>query len=117
MSRVDHPHTDELSFRRAFASLAFYKAPASQSLDTIRVFILLALTIWVAHFWHSAQFGLYADDYLTVSQGLASGERVWSYVKKAVLTFEYGRPIGYIFLGLFSFIGAKLGGLRGIYWF
>jgi hypothetical protein len=116
MLRVESPHTDELNSQRPFSSPASYKGLTSNSLDTIRVFILLAITIWVAHFWHSAGFGLYADDYINVSQALASSSRVWSYVKKAVLTFEYGRPVGYAFLGLFSFLGSKLGGLRGIYW-
>ncbi len=116
MLRVESLHTDDRSSQRAFFSLASYKGPASNSPDTIRAFILLAITIWVAHFWHSADFGLYADDYINVSQALASGSRVWSYVKKAALTFEFGRPIGYALLGAFSFIGVKLDGLRGIYW-
>src|SRR5262249_2895025 len=113
---IDSSDTDATRSERVEPSLESSYEPVSDSLSAISVFILLAITIWVAHFWHSAEFGLYADDYLTVSQGLASGARVWSFLKKTVLTFEYGRPVGYIFLGLFSFLGAKLEGLRGIYW-
>jgi hypothetical protein len=98
------------------AKLRAILLPVSRSLDRVKVFVLLAITIWIAHFWHSASFGLYADDYIFISQPMISGPRLWSFIQTNVLSFAFGRPIGYILFGIPSFLGAKLGGLKGIYW-
>jgi hypothetical protein len=88
-----------------------------RNLHTLKIFGLLAMTIWIAHFWYSASFGLYADDYFTVASSMISGSEFWSYIQRNVVSFAHGRPIGYISVGLLSYLGAKLGGLKIIYFF
>lgn len=80
-------------------------------------FIFLATLIWVAHFWHSASFGLYEDDYNMVSRGMAmSGQELWKTIRAVFLRFEGGKPFHASFVYLLSFLGSKLGGLTILYW-
>jgi hypothetical protein len=78
--------------------------------------VLLALILWVAHYSHFQSLGLYEDDYSHTSPvlgwGLADlGEAIWS----AVVGWDVGRPLGLALSACLAFIGAKLGGLAGIY--
>jgi hypothetical protein len=95
---------------------------ASQSflvgrLNEIKVFCLLALTIWIARFWNYSNFGLYADDYRRIGRSMRMG---WSEILDAIahffLTPGQGRPLHDSFIFFFSFLGAKIGGLQGVYW-
>jgi len=80
-------------------------------------FILLAALIWVAHFWHSASFGLYEDDYNMVSRGMAmSGQELWKTIRAVFLRFEGGKPFHASLVYILSFLGSKLGGLTVLYW-
>lgn len=86
-------------------------------LKKVGPFILLAVLIWVAHFWHSADFGLYEDDYNMVSRGMAmSGQELWKTISGAFLRFEGGKPFHASIVYLLSFLGSKLGGLTVLYW-
>ena len=80
-------------------------------------FILLAVIIWVADFWHSTSFGLYEDDYNMVSHGMAMpGQELWKTIRAVFLRFEGGKPFHASFVYLFSFLGSRLGGLTVLYW-
>ncbi|KPK91135.1 MAG: hypothetical protein AMJ88_14585 [Anaerolineae bacterium SM23_ 63] len=81
-------------------------------------FFLLAALIWVTHFWHSADFGLYEDDYNMVSRGMAmSGQELWEAIRAALLNFEGGKPFHASFVYLLSFLGSNLGDITVLYWF
>lgn len=84
--------------------------------DSVKIFFLLALTTWTAHFWHSASFGLYADDYKFIAQpmGMTVAE-LWELILKTNLTFEQGRPVGFTIAYLLAFIGSKIAGLNAVY--
>jgi hypothetical protein len=80
-------------------------------------FIFIAVLIWVAHFWHSASFGLYEDDYNMVSRGMAmSGQELWKTISAVFMRFEGGKPFHASFVYFLSFLGSKLGGLNVLYW-
>lgn len=74
----------------------------------------LAATVWVAHFLNFLHFGLYEDDYAVVS-GLWRLPDFLENTRSALMDWPQGRPIGYLVLGIFSFVGEKLGGLPVIY--
>lgn len=76
--------------------------------------IFLALTIWVAHFLHFLHFGLYEDDYALIS-GVWRTPDLLDGMKAAITGWPEGRPLGFLLLELFSFIGELAGGLHFIY--
>ena len=87
--------------------------------NQIKVFILLVITTWIAHFWYYTSFGFYEDDWNRVPVGMAmNGFEFGNFILKA---FEpgasQGRPFHPLLIFLFSFIGSKLGGLYIVYWF
>ena len=88
-----------------------------RSLDTVVIFVLLAITVWSAHFWHSASFGLYIDDYSRVAKAMEmTWSELWNTILKIFSGAGQGRPLHGSLIYLFSFLGAKLGGLNAIYW-
>ena len=78
--------------------------------DSLKILVLLAITIWIAHFWHSASFGLYEDD-LWRFAGLEG--KTWSEVWEALQ--DQGRPLHDGLIYLFLFLGFRLGRLHGVY--
>jgi hypothetical protein len=100
--------------------LKYLKASQSfifSSLNEIKVLCILSLTIWIARFWNYTNFGLYADDYRRIGRSMRMN---WLEISDAVahffLTPGQGRPLHDGFIFLFSFLGAKVGGLQGVYW-
>ncbi len=91
---------------------------ASRSWDRSLVLelLVLALTIWVAHYFHFGSLGLYEDDYSHTSPALGWGFRdlVNSSVGELAV-WDLGRPLGFILGPLLAFVGAQLGGLRAMY--
>jgi len=85
-------------------------------MKSIRIYVLLSLIIWLAHFLFAHEFGLYEDDYYFISPPFG-----WDLNKLSIEilnnfeTWPQGRPIGFSLPILFSFIGYNLGGLYGIY--
>jgi hypothetical protein len=78
--------------------------------------LLLATTVWVAHFYHFRSLGLYEDDYTHTSPAL--GWHVSDLASRVIGSFTYwnlGRPLGFALGALLSFLGAQLGGLPGMY--
>ncbi len=84
----------------------------------IKVLLLVGALIWVARYWDSRSFGLYADDYSRIPAGLEMGwDELWSTISWYVLGFRgQGRPFHSSLIYLFSFLGGRLGGLRVLYW-
>jgi hypothetical protein len=76
--------------------------------------VFLSLTIWVAHFLNFLNFGLYEDDYAVIS-GVWRTPDFLNDMKGAITGWSDGRPLGYLLMGLFSFIGERIGGLHLIY--
>jgi hypothetical protein len=99
---------------------AYWKKLGSSRLmrdPTVPALLVFALVIWIAHFWSSAQFGLYEDDWYRVPKTLGIG---WHGLWTLILTSSMpgpsqGRPFHPAFIYLFSFLGFKLGQLRGVY--
>lgn len=74
----------------------------------------LSLTIWVAHFFNFLHFGLYEDDYALISSMWRLPDFLDN-TRSALVGWPQGRPIGFMLLGIFSFVGERLGGLHAIY--
>lgn len=74
----------------------------------------LAVTIWIAHFLRSISFGLYEDDYAVISYMWRLPDFLEN-TRSAVMDLPQGKPIGALMIGIFSFVGHKLGGLQAIY--
>ena len=77
--------------------------------------LLLALVLWVAHYFHFREFGFYEDDYAQISPPLGWNQADLFNYLKWVLTWPQGRPLQYFFTGILSFISGKLGGLSSAY--
>lgn len=94
-----------------------YRLSGSSNLNNLKVFILLAITIWIAYFWHSASFGLYSEDMGFVGDAI---ERSWTgAARHFIMQFKVmpeGRPLQFGLIPLLSFIGFQLGGLQVVYW-
>ena len=90
--------------------------PRLRNSDNLKVFIFLAITIWIAYFWHSASFGLYSEDMSFVGDAM---ERNWyqalSNFKQQIKIMHEGRPLQFGLIPLLSFIGLKMGGLHVAY--
>ena len=85
----------------------------------IKIFILLTVTTWIAHFWYCTSFGFYEDDWgrVPVAMAMTSSELGSFILKSFEPGASQGRPFHPILIFLFSFIGSKLGGLYIVYWF
>lgn len=82
-------------------------------MNEIKVYILLAITSWVAHFWHYRSFGLYEDDLYRITRVMgASWPKVWEIILEGG---GQGRPLHDGMIYALSFLGLKLGGLHSIY--
>jgi hypothetical protein len=81
------------------------------------VFLLLALTVWAARFWHSPSFGLYEDDYTRIPQTLSmTGMDLVDEIIQAFKLFkDHGKPLHSSVIYTLAFLGVRLGGLRGVY--
>ena len=90
--------------------------PRLRNSDNLKVLIFLAITIWIAYFWHSASFGLYSEDMGFVGDAM---ERNWYQALRHFLhqikAMPEGRPLQFGLIPLLSFIGLKLGGLQVAY--
>jgi hypothetical protein len=77
---------------------------------------VLAVAVFVAHFKRFAQFGFYEDDYWSVaaSVGLTVKE-VWARAQNYFQYWPTGRPLNHLLPTLLGYVGARLGGLEGIY--
>jgi hypothetical protein len=80
--------------------------------------ILLALVVWVTHFFHARQFGLYEDDWSRIPY--TAGIRwlqLWRLIWASTVTpdLSQGRPLHPAFIYIFSFLGFKSGSLTGLY--
>lgn len=78
------------------------------------ILLLLGTIIWIANFWHFADFGLYEDDWnrVPVIIGLS-----WDQLFSKIISdagFQ-GRPFHDGLIYLFSFLGFQLGGLQYAY--
>ena len=80
--------------------------------------IFLATITWLAHFWHFTSFGLYVEDHLRVARAMGmGGHQVLNYILGLFLMrYGQGRFLHDGLIYLFSYLGAKLGGLYVVYW-
>ena len=82
----------------------------------LSTFACLALTIWVAHFFHFRDFGFYEDDYAYIYP--ANGRNMSDLLDTLAFVFlkwPQGRPIGFFLPQFFSIISSKLGGVYVVY--
>ena len=86
------------------------------TIERVIIFLFLAAIIWIAHFWYTADFGLYADDYSSVSSAMnPSWQECLNTIIRNFTKFYHGRPISLSLQYLLPFLGWKFGGLRLIY--
>lgn len=86
--------------------------------QTILVIVLLVATVWLARFWRSSEFGFYEDDFWRVTTSMHEPASVLG--RHLIELFEnygrtQGRPLHDGLIRIFSYAGAQLGGLRGVY--
>lgn len=77
----------------------------------------LAVLFWTARYWFVAGFGLYEDDLTIIPRAAAMRfpevlQFIWVYITHL---YGHARPLSDSFIYLFSNLGWRLGGLRGIY--
>lgn len=79
--------------------------------------VVLALVIWIAHFLHSARFGLYEDDWYRVPKAMEiDWHGLWALIRVGFTSgASQGRPLHPAFIYFFSFVGFKCGGLHSVY--
>src|SRR5579883_2371172 len=75
------------------------------------VFVLLALTNWISHFFYFRDFGLYEDDYAFIADAMARDASYLLEKLQYFVLFPQGRPVGFYCAAVLPFIGDKLGGL------
>jgi hypothetical protein len=82
-----------------------------------KIFFILAIAIAIAHFWHVADFGLYADDYARVGKvmSMTAEEIARKLLSLVFLESGQGRPLHDSLIFLLALLGDKLGGLVAIY--
>ncbi len=82
------------------------------------ILLFLIITNFLAHFRLYHNFGLYEDDYFRIPEAMEMSLHELKELSQYLLlkaNATQGRPLHIIFIYLFSFIGAKLGGINGIY--
>jgi len=85
--------------------------------ELVPAIILLGGVLWVARFWHSADFGFYEDDYTLVTRAMASDlPQLLEDVAAQWIVFLQGRPLQPTMVLLLSFVAGRLGGLPEAYW-
>jgi hypothetical protein len=81
------------------------------------VLVLLAALVWIARFWHSTSFGMYEDDYTRIpgvfemTPSELGGQISFAFRYLA----DNAKPLHSTFIFSLAFLGARLGGLSGIY--
>lgn len=89
-----------------------------KKLDRIWIFVLIALVIWVARYWHISSFGLYEDDFTIIPRAVEmNATQLFKYVYSYIVhLYGHARPLSDSFIYIFSHLGWKLGGMQGAYW-
>lgn len=79
--------------------------------------LVLSTSAWVCHFFWSAHFGLYEDDWWRIPLTADLPLRSFVTLLARLLLFRggQGRPLHDSFIYLFSFVGWRLGGLIAMY--
>ena len=78
--------------------------------------VVLALVLWLAHYFHFRFLGLYEDDYSHTSPALGwDPSQLLDMSLRAFVAWNLGRPLGFALGPLLAFLGARLGGLSAIY--
>jgi hypothetical protein len=90
----------------------------SQRLTTLGVISFLAITQWVARYWHSGRFGWYEDDLTIIPRAVQmTNAELWAFVSNYIINFYgHARPLSDSLIYLLSHSGWKLGGMWGAYW-
>ena len=84
--------------------------------EAVLVALVLAITIWVAHFSLSSHLGLYEDDWMFIGQPMGmSWASVVATAEADLRGWPQGRPVGYAAVAVLAFLGNRAGGLEGIY--
>ncbi|MBM2844542.1 MAG: hypothetical protein HW404_2379 [Anaerolineales bacterium] len=75
------------------------------------------IVLWVARYWHSAEFGLYEDDLTHLPSAVQmSWPEVGAFISDVVLHFRgSGHPLHLVFQYVLGGAGWRLGGMWGLY--
>jgi hypothetical protein len=80
--------------------------------------LLFSVLIWITQFWHSRTFGFYEDDYFRIPSALSMNfHQLLHFASKNIFYWGDvdGRPLHEILIYTLSNVGAKIGGLQGLY--
>lgn len=79
-----------------------------REMSKIKIFIILGLLVFIAHYLKYQQFGLYEDDYI-VSDGMSfTWAQTTSNFINCFKSFE--RPVGFFTITFFPYLASKVGG-------
>lgn len=94
------------------------KAQSLKRVTNLSFFVLFAVILWVARYWHSATFGLYEDDQTNIPQMV---QMPWGdllrYVGSYIIhLYGHGRPFSDSLILIFSHLGWQIADIQGMYW-
>lgn len=78
----------------------------------------LGLVLWAAHYWLSARFGLYEDDYTRIPASLQMNGQELVETVRGGLSFlsDSGKPLHSPLIFVLAFLAGKPAGLQSLYW-
>lgn len=79
--------------------------------------VFLAAIFWAAHYFYSAQFGLYEDDLTRIPEAISmSLAGIWDHLVFLMTRYYANRPLHEGFIYILSWLGWQVNDLWGAYW-
>jgi len=99
------------------SSISIRRLPSRARLETLAGLFVLAALVWAAKYWHSAEFGLYEDDYTRTPAAMEmTGQQLVAQVMENFKHLsDHGKPLHGSLIYSLTFLGSQFGGLRGVY--
>jgi hypothetical protein len=84
--------------------------------ERLPILVLLAITIWTAHFSQSFHFGLYEDDWAFIGQPIDwTWNQFLDWLSICFTAWPQGRPVGFATVATLAYMGNRIGGLEFLY--
>ncbi|MBF0408403.1 MAG: hypothetical protein HQM10_13715 [Candidatus Riflebacteria bacterium] len=81
-----------------------------------KIFLLIAFTGFLAHFFYFCDFGFYEDDYAFISTSLNyPASQLLRKLNACFFYWPQGRPLGFFLPTFFTVIGSSMGDLKFVY--
>lgn len=84
--------------------------------EELLAIVILAVTVFLAHFTHFSEFGFYEDDYWAIANSMTFGwADLWLQAKDYFRTWPTGRPLNHLLPRVLAVLGVKFGGVSAMY--